>query len=114
MSNRAERRRQKVAEVKAEVKTQRFMTEEEFLRITKHYQERLEKTKDATKQIVTDSLLSALLIELKHEWGFGAKRLQRLVDGIHRQLDAIHDKIVEHDELIETAEDIIQKYKLNI
>lgn len=112
--NRAERRRQKVAEVKAEVKTERFMSEEEFVRITKHYQERLEKTKNATKQIVTDSLLSALLIDLKYNWGFGGKRIQRLVDGIHIQLDLIHDKIVEHEELLDVAEGIIQRYKLDI
>jgi hypothetical protein len=114
MSNRAERRRQKVAEVKGEVKTQRFMTEEEFVKTVKYYQAKLEKTKDATKQIVTDSLLSALLIELKYNWGFGGKRIQRIVEGIHVQLDLIHDKIIEHDELIEVAEDIIQKYKLDI
>lgn len=112
--NRAERRRQKVSEVKTDVKTQRFMTEDEFVRITKHYQERMEKVKDNTKQIVTDSLLSALLIELKYTWGFGGKRIQRLVDGIHIQLDLIHDKIIEHDEVIETASEIIEKYKLNI
>lgn len=114
MSNRAERRRQKAAEVKTEVKTERFMSEEEFVRITKHYQERLAKTKDATKQIVTDSLLGSVLVELKYNWGFGGKRMQRLVDGINIQLNLIYDKIIEHEELLDVAEEIIEKHKLNI
>lgn len=114
MSNRAERRRENRQEEKQKVKSQKFMSEEEFVRITKHYQERLEKTKDTTKQIVTDSLLSALLIELKYNLRFGAKRIQRVVNGIQLQLDLIHDKIIEHDELIEVAEDIIKQYKLDI
>jgi hypothetical protein len=115
--NRAERRRQKI-KAESPIKTEKFMTEEEFIRIRNEYDRRLkaneQRIKEITKQIVTESILSGLLIALNHDFGFGKKRLQRLSDALRTQLDLVSNGTIEHDELISLGEEIRIKYKLNI
>jgi hypothetical protein len=114
--NRAERRREK-REAEAP-KPQKFMTEDEFVRIRTEYDRRIKatetKVKEVTKQIVTESLLSALLIVMRHEFGFGKVRLQRLSDALRTQLDLVSDGIIGHDELVGLGEEIRDKLKLII
>jgi len=117
--NRADRRREKrEIEAPKPPKPQNFMTEDEFVRITKEYNRKLDanaqKVRQVTKEIVTETLLAALLTHLHYESGFGRKRLQRIVDGVNLQISLANDRIIETDELVQVGEQIRLRYKIDI
>jgi hypothetical protein len=108
--NRAERKRLERDEVKK--KATYTISRQDYETLLTRHKMQIEATKQATKEIVTESLLSALIISLKYEFGFGRKRMQKVTDEINNQLNLIHDKIVEHEDMIKLAEEIRDKLKL--
>ena len=62
-----------------------------------------ETKKEAVDQAVT-SLTASFLLTLKDDFGFGAKRAQRLLEGVQNQFDAVTKGYISLDDMRETIE----------
>lgn len=110
--NRAERKRQERLDEKGNASY--TISRNNYEKLIQNHKANLEMTRQKTKEIVTESLLSAIIIVMKYELGFGKKRMQRFADNLNIQLNLIADKDIDHQDLVSLAEEIRDKMQLKI
>lgn len=97
--NRAARRRKEGESTKAP--TYNINQAQLKATVDREIQERLEEVKHLAINETIKSLTAAFIISLSDEFGFGIKRMSRLLDKVQNQFECIEAGTVELEDLVE-------------
>ena len=62
-----------------------------------------DRARENVRKTITDNLLSTIAVSLKYKFGFGKKRMSRLIKEVNLQLQLVTDKVIDTADLIEIA-----------
>ena len=108
MANRQERRRAMKQQGLTEMPRVRTynVSEDQMKAITqKEIEDELAKVKKAAIKWTSDCLLASFVIAMKTQYGFGVKRMARMLEEVTRQFDAVTDGAITEVDLLKCAED---------
>jgi hypothetical protein len=104
--SRAERRREERKQGKANIERKYTFTEKELEYLAvEALRPEIQQCKQTTARVTTEIVLSAVIVAMKGEFGFGDKRLKRMAKGIIEQFKLIKDGNITNQELIKCAND---------
>lgn len=101
MNRAARRRKQKELEKVKKPPTYNLSQAQLKAIVDKEVQERLEEVKHLAINETIKGLTAAFIISLSDEFGFGIKRMSRLLDKVQNQFECIEAGTVELEDLIE-------------